>query len=322
MWNFFITLILNVVSLFYLLNIFINEISIKNVISILMYLIALVIFILFNYKDIKYNLGTVKEQLKVNSASSFKKYFFSAVAYTIFYIVTFMLSISLIEKFIQKYFGADVFENAYISGLLLILIIVLCISRILYTLIKISPFIAICIFVVPLFIISVIGIENSLLGWTFLTLVILTTVLKFISFDIRYFLSDREIKDLNQEEDKIKQRLIKMKYIVLAYTPLLYLSLLISEKIYTSESFIYLVNLLSSYHFEREYISYFSIFSLFSTFVKFIFILLSIMIYTEYKETIFRFISRFLLGVKELDSPIVNGRYFQANYKFFQKNGA
>ena len=198
----------------------------------------------------------------------------------------------------------------------------MCISRILYTLIKISPFIAICIFVVPLFIISVIGIENSLLGWTFLTLVILTTVLKFISFDIRYFLSDREIKDLNQEEDKIKQRLIKMKYIVLAYTPLLYLSLLISEKIYTSESFIYLVNLLSSYHFEREYISYFSIFSLFSTFVKFIFILLSIMIYTEYKETIFRFISRFLLGVKELDSPIVNGRYFQANYKFFQKNGA
>ena len=70
MWNFFITLILNVVSLFYLLNIFINEISIKNVISILMYLIVLVIFILFNYKDIKYNLGTVREQLKVNLASS------------------------------------------------------------------------------------------------------------------------------------------------------------------------------------------------------------------------------------------------------------
>ena len=319
MWNFFITLILNVVSLFYLLNIFINEISIKNVISFLMYLIVLVIFILFNYKDIKYNLGTVREQLKVNLASSFKKYLFSAFAYTIFYIVTFRLSISLIEKFIQKYFGADVFENAYISGLLLILIIVLCISRILYTLIKISPFIAICIFVVPLFIISVIGIENSLLDWTFLTLIILTTVLKFINFDIRYFLSDREIKNLNQEEDKIKQRLIKMKYIVLAYTPLLYLSLLISEKIYTSDSFIYLVNLLSSYHFEREYISYFSIFSLFSTFVKFIFILLSIMIYTEYKETIFRFISRFLLGVKEVDSSIVNGRYFQANYKFFQK---
>ena len=43
------------------------------------------------------------------------------------------------------------------------------------------------------------------------------------------------------------------------------------------------------------------------------------MIYTEYKETIFRFISRFLLGVKEVDSSIVNGRYFQANYKFFQK---
>lgn len=120
-------------------------------------------------------------------------------------------------------------------------------------------------------------------------------------------------RDKIDNNEKIKEKLSRIKYSTIIYIPILYISLLFSEKISVSNNFIYLVNKMTSSHYEEASQEFFSIYTFFSGILKLIFITLGWIVFIEYKDIFLTKVTRSLIGkVKEIENlSISNGKYYK-----------
>ena len=169
--NYISTLALNFIALLFLCYLMLFERNMIDLnfykISTIFYLIIVVIFIVYYRKDYTINLGTYREQLKVDYKPSYIIYFIKSSLVSFFYILTNIIIVSMIEKIANdKSYHMLNFVIPYIP----VFVFILAITRIIFELTKISPFILLGFIIIPLLTFSFVGIEKAILGWTFLAM--------------------------------------------------------------------------------------------------------------------------------------------------------
>lgn len=314
---FYLTMLFNSI-VFVLLNLVLrfDEISnIEYVIKLGLYISVVLLFIYFNSKnDRNLKLGTIREQLRDNFAGFSIKSFFNCIIC----IVNFIFNIIVVELYIKNNFNSNI--PSWLSFIVIIFYVlssIILVMRLLYILIGISPFIVVTLVSMFFLITPLIGINDALLGWTFIMLILGTLYPQFTNIDIKYLLSkeDRDkVIDDNGGEENIKEKLNRDKYSLLSYIPVLYISLLISEIITKDKIFIHFVNGISFSHYDSFTRSYFTFYSFYSSIFKVISLALFYGLYSVHKDIILEYLTRKKLGVSNnSETPFTwKGRYYKA----------
>lgn len=322
--NFFLTILVNGIVIYItlmLMSLLLFKFLIYNNIELVMVtMINLVLFFYFirvNAQTDREELGNIFQQLKRPAIIFSKKKFINILICFLYYI---SIGLLIVEDFkvininlhLIEIFILNVKTIVTIIIGLLICLVVLFLFRFVYQLIGISPWIVIGFSSILIIFSSLIGIENSPLSWTFLMLIFGTITTQFTSIDIKYFFSEK-YRDKIDNNEKIKEKLSRIKYSTIIYIPILYISLLFSEKISVSNNFIYLVNKMTSSHYEEASQEFFSIYTFFSGILKLIFITLGWIVFIEYKDIFLTKVTRSLIGkVKEIENlSISNGKYYK-----------
>ena len=326
--NLYLTIILNImVGIFLFLILKLNNTNTFLIIIFLMiYILGLGLFLWFNYRDdTQIKLSGIKDQFKNNSSEIFSKKRISNFFYCLIYYV---VNIIIIDIFFSKtinYFNPKLIQIlSYIKVPFLILALLLLLFRIIYVITGISPFVVIFTTSLVLFITSFIGINNAILGWTFFMLIFGTLYNQFTNIDVKYLLSKEERGGIIQNEDEIKEKLNRDKYSVLLYLPFLYLSLLISENITMDKTFLYMVNVYTSSHFESLPKSYFTPYLFCAAILKIVILVMIYALYELHKDILLEYLAKKKLGVSRPNDSlsIDKGRYIKIKLSgnFFKKN--
>lgn len=290
-WHYVVTICIHSIFLFFY---FISIHKIFDLLGILSF-IFLIGFVYINHKKINTDLGTIKIQMLKNVQRKDIEYWCTLGINFLTYVFIFILYIS-IESY-KQYF---IFDLKWLVSILLV-------YRLVFDLIKIAPFISFIYIVIPIIVLSVIGINDSLLNWTFVSLILVTIVNHLLTNEIQYFLSKRERK-IAFKEHSLNIRLFRIKCKILLFIPLLYCSLLFSEIISKSEIFLYLINRMSNTNLEMGENSLLSFFNFYTIVIKLMFLTFSIVIWGEYSDSILKKIAR-LLVIKKITTftilPIV-----------------
>lgn len=322
--NFFLTILVNGIVIYItlmLISLLLFKFLIYNNIELVMVtMINLVLFFYFirvSAQTDREELGNIFQQLKRPAIIFSKKKFINILICFLYYI---SIGLLIVEDFkvininlhLIEIFILNVKTIVTIIIGLLICLVVLFLFRFVYQLIGISPWIVIGFSSILIIFSSLIGIENSPLSWTFLMLIFGTITTQFTSIDIKYFFPEK-YRDKIDNNEKIKEKLSRIKYSTIIYIPILYISLLFSEKISVSNNFIYLVNKMTSSHYEEASQEFFSIYTFFSGILKLIFITLGWIVFIEYKDIFLTKVTRSLIGkVKEIENlSISNGKYYK-----------
>lgn len=322
--NFFLTILVNGIVIYItlmLMSLLLFKFLIYNNIKLVMVtMINLVLFFYFirvSAQTDREELGNIFQQLKRPAIIFSKKKFINILICFLYYI---SIGLLIVEDFkvininlhLIEIFILNVKTIVTIIIGLLICLVVLFLFRFVYQLIGISPWIVIGFSSILIIFSSLIGIENSPLSWTFLMLIFGTITTQFTSIDIKYFFPEK-YRDKIDNNEKIKEKLSRIKYSTIIYIPILYISLLFSEKISVSNNFIYLVNKMTSSHYEEASQEFFSIYTFFSGILKLIFITLGWIVFIEYKDIFLTKVTRSLIGkVKEIENlSISNGKYYK-----------
>jgi|UPI000660A352 membrane protein len=322
--NFFLTILVNGIVIYItlmLMSLLLFKFLIYNNIELVMVtMINLVLFFYFirvSAQTDREELGNIFQQLKRPAIIFSKKKFINILICFLYYI---SIGLLIVEDFkvininlhLIEIFILNVKTIVTIIIGLLICLVVLFLFRFVYQLIGISPWIVIGFSSILIIFSSLIGIENSPLSWTFLMLIFGTITTQFTSIDIKYFFPEK-YRDKIDNNEKIKEKLSRIKYSTIIYIPILYISLLFSEKISVSNNFIYLVNKMTSSHYEEASQEFFSIYTFFSGILKLIFITLGWIVFIEYKDIFLTKVTRSLIGkVKEIENlSISNGKYYK-----------
>lgn len=326
--NLYLTIILNImVGIFLFLILKLNNTNTFLIIIFLMiYILGLGLFLWFNYRDdTQIKLSGIKDQFKNNSSEIFSKKRISNFFYCLIY---YIVNIIIIDIFFSKtinYFNPKLIQIlSYIKVPFLILALLLLLFRIIYVITGISPFVVIFTTSLVLFITSFIGINNAILGWTFFMLIFGTLYNQFTNIDVKYLLSKEERGGIIQNEDEIKEKLNRDKYSVLLYLPFLYLSLLISENITMDKTFLYMVNVYTSSHFESLPKSYFTPYLFCAAILKIVILVMIYALYELHKDILLEYLAKKKLGVSRPNDSlsIDKGRYIKIKLSgnFFKKN--
>ena len=319
--NYISTLVLNLSVLLFLCYLMLFE---HNMIDLnwykvftFIYLIIVFIFVIHYRKDYTINLGTYSEQLKVDFKPSLPFYVIKSFLISLYYILTNIFIVSLIEKILNNNFfeKLNVFIP-YISISISILIFVLALMRIIFELTKISPFILLGFIIIPLLMFSFIGIEKAILGWTFLAMSLGMIANQFLSMDLRHLVPEK-FKIFIKNEEELEGIINKKKYTLIVFIPILYVSLLISEKIMDSDPYIYMINAIHSKHFQSVPTDYFSEFLIWNAFLKLLIVLVAWACFQTGKDWIFETLSMKLLDVNISlnDISLKNGKYNLVKFK-------
>ena len=277
-WHYFVTIFINSI---FLLFYFISMHKTFDLLGILSF-IFLIGFVYINHKKIDTDLGTIKIQMLKNVQRKDIEYWCTLGINFLTYIFIFILYISI--ESCKQYF---IFDLKWLVSILLV-------YRLVFDLIKIAPFISFIYIVIPIIVLSVIGINDSLLNWTFVSLILVTIVNHLLTNEIQYFLSKRERK-IAFKEHSLNIRLFRIKCKILLFIPLLYCSLLFSEIISKSEIFLYLINRMSNTNLEMGENSLLSFFNFYTIVIKLLFLTFSIVIWGEYSDSILKKIARLLV---------------------------
>ena len=183
-------------------------------ILLLAHTVGSIVFMIENKDDLNQRLGNFSEQLYLEQSPISLEIFKKMLLYGFHYIVIIICFVEISDYFFLR-------DQANI--LFLAIPMLLSIERILYVSARISPFIVFVLIIVPVGLFSVIGIENGVLKWTFLLMVITNCIFPLFDTSIKYLLPKRFEMYLNDE--KIKRRLQRKKYWFLFYLPFLYLAL-------------------------------------------------------------------------------------------------
>ena len=231
-----------------------------------LYLVILISFCIVNIGDLKKDLGSLNDQLKregkIAVLGNSKKIIVDITFLCLLFYYLYVLNCNLIFNLLV--------------GILLFYLII---TRIISNLLGISPYLIFLIFVLPLLLSFFIGLKTSFLDWTFISLVFLTVIPGLINEDLKYLIPKKELLG----ERLIKRKILRIKFVIFSFVPILYLTLLISEKIINSDEFMYFINLVGYTHISRGEANIISLFTLYSTYLKLVLLIFSFIIWFKYK---------------------------------------
>lgn len=312
--NYIFTVVLNSIALLFL---FCNRNEIElneHIVFTIFYLIMVIVFMFYYRKDCTIALGPYREQMKVDYSISIGFYLLKSFLLSIFYVSTYNIIVSSIKSFPKLNI-----VNSFIP-FITVFVVILVITRLIFEITRISPFIYLGFIIIPLLTFSFVGIEKAILGWTFLAMFLGMIANQFLSDDLKMFVPKKFKVFINNEEE-LKEDVLKKKYTLIIFIPILYVSLLISEKILGSAPYIYMVNSIHSKHFQSVPTDYFSDFLIWNAILKLFIVFLAWVCFTTCKDWIFETISMKLLDVNVTlnDIPLKNGKYNCVKYKLLSK---
>jgi len=284
------------------------------ILHLLIYIASFIILILLNAKEDWKTRLPIREQINGRSNLNIAKMIANFIICYVHYIYTLV------------FFANLDFLNDFIRIGVIIVIVILLLSRIIYIAAKQSPFIVFLGALIVFLVFSLIGLEDAVLSWTFVTIILSTLFIQFTNIDVKYLLSkdyrDKIINDEEAEED-IKEKLFRKKYAVLLYIPFLYITLLISEGIVKSINFLHFVNLIAQVHYEHPPTDFFSYFKIYEVFLKIIVFLSIWLLYYQFKDIVLDLLAKALIKKTEGSDHLLmdNGRYYRAQVSEFKFKG-
>ena len=268
-------------------------------ILLLAHTVGSIVFMIENKDDLNQRLGNFSEQLYLEQSPISLEIFKKMLLYGFHYIVIIICFVEISDYFFLR-------DQANI--LFLAIPMLLSIERILYVSARISPFIVFVLIIVPVGFFSVIGIENGVLKWTFLLMVITNCIFPLFDTSIKYLLPKRFEMYLNDE--KIKRRLQRKKYWFLFYLPFLYLALQFSELFTSSDFFKNLINNIPG-NSNLYCLSY----TVYSSIVKMLAVTFSMVIFDIPIRNLLESIARFLLNnPSHINNTLFSKRKFCKTY--------
>lgn len=268
-------------------------------ILLLAHTVGSIVFMIENKDDLNQRLGNFSEQLYLEQSPISLEIFKKMLLYGFHYIVIIICFVEISDYFFLR-------DQANI--LFLAIPMLLSIERILYVSARISPFIVFVLIIVPVGLFSVIGIENGVLKWTFLLMVITNCIFPLFDTSIKYLLPKRFEMYLNNE--KIKRRLQRKKYWFLFYLPFLYLALQFSELFTSSDFFKNLINNIPG-NSNLYCLSY----TVYSSIVKMLAVTFSMVIFDIPIRNLLESIARFLLNnPSHINNTLFSKRKFCKTY--------
>ena len=268
-------------------------------ILLLAHTVGSIVFMIENKDDLNQRLGNFSEQLYLEQSPISLEIFKKMLLYGFHYIVIIICFVEISDYFFLR-------DQANI--LFLAIPMLLSIERILYVSARISPSIVFVLIIVPVGLFSVIGIENGVLKWTFLLMVITNCIFPLFDTSIKYLLPKRFEMYLNDE--KIKRRLQRKKYWFLFYLPFLYLALQFSELFTSSDFFKNLINNIPG-NSNLYCLSY----TVYSSIVKMLAVTFSMVIFDIPIRNLLESIARFLLNnPSHINNTLFSKRKFCKTY--------
>lgn len=283
------------------------------------YIIISFIYYVINRGDMKYYFISIYDQLNKKYSPTFWKYFLSSLLTSTKYIFMGIF----FQTMLQSLFGELIIPGIGISDYSFPLLVVMCfiLSKILFDIARIPPVYLLIYITIPLFTFSLVGIEKTLLSWTFVSLILISIVPQFISEDIKKILSNNFLENLFGTQQDInsnfEKEFLKLKYKIYIFVPFFYIALIVSEKVIYTNGFNYLFNYIFDRHDDLQNISYFSTTNVIITLIKVFLILYLLIPYFEYSDFIINKIAKFLIIKIERKSGNVeyNGIYNRVRYK-------
>lgn len=283
------------------------------------YIIISFIYYVINRGDMKYYFISIYDQLNKKYSPTFWKYFLSSLLTSTKYIFMGIF----FQTMLQSLFGELIIPGIGISAYSFPLLVVMCfiLSKILFDIARIPPVYLLIYITIPLFTFSLVGIEKTLLSWTFVSLILISIVPQFISEDIKKILSNNFLENLFGTQQDInsnfEKEFLKLKYKIYIFVPFFYIALIVSEKVIYTNGFNYLFNYIFDRHDDLQNISYFSTTNVIITLIKVFLILYLLIPYFEYSDFIINKIAKFLIIKIERKSGNVeyNGIYNRVRYK-------
>lgn len=317
-YNYVISRILDIVNLIFLIYFIFSDMEKKiYFIIVLIFYLSLMVGVWFLEKEnVNTDLGNLNSQItKIANTISLRGIF-----KIIFCIIRYLFVFFILRTSILIMMGEEWLYNTpygiFIENFIFIVITILLFTRIFSYLSNISPYLLLLVIAIPIFLFSIVGIESSFFNWTFISLILVSFLLQILNEDIQYLLPEKMRPQMGESDTELKERFFKMKFNVLLFVPLLYFSLLLSEKITNSNIFLYFVNISTSSNIEVGNTTYLSSFTVYSALVKLLIVFFSFIILFEYKESLINMICRFLLPVINEDGFLnQDGKYFKIRNK-------
>lgn len=279
--NFYVTLFLKSLLIINLSYLFFISKDITLLLGIGIVFISFIFFYFKNKEDLKIDLGSAKNQIQKILNNGDVKISWNLLTYTIMYISLYIFLNTSIMMMIENELWRSLVNNV-----ILFIIVILLFSRIFYYAYEVAPIFVISFLLIPLFLLSLVGIESSLLNWTFISFVMISIIPQLLNKDIIFLLP--KIKREKIPEDKLKERLYLIKLHLLSFLPLLYISLLLTEKVLKFSGILCKID------------NYFSII-LYDAILKFIFINISLIVWFKFKIYFYNKISDYLLKLSNKD---------------------
>ncbi|HGF1450057.1 TPA: hypothetical protein ACF9FI_001770 [Streptococcus suis] len=307
-WQYRFSILLEIPIIF----LFINNILKKSVEwEIIFYFILSLLYYKMSYRDTQDVFLSFNNQLEKGRTPTFSKYFWLSMLTCFKYICLAVLLQIAIPKFDNR--------------ILFFLILYLILSQIIFIASQMPPIIILMYIVIPLTIFSLVGIEKSLLNWTFVSLLSVSIIPQFINEDIKKMLPDTAIKPLSEilqnRNNDLKDEFLRLKYQIIIFVPFFYLALIISEKIIYTDKFNYLFNYIFDSHENIHSVAYLSQSNLMITGIKTFTVLLLLIPYIEYCNFIINGASMFIINLigKPKNNIEYNGVFVGVRYKMFKK---
>ena len=282
------------------------------------YIIISFIYYIINRGDMKYYFISLSDQLNKKYSPTFWKCFLSSLLTSTKYIFMGFF----FQTMLQSLFGELIIPGIGISAYSFLFLVVMCfiLSKILFDIARKPPVYLLSYLTIPLFTFSLVGIEKSLLSWTFVSLILISIVPQFISEDIKKILSNNFLENLFGTQQDInsnfEKEFLNLKYKIFIFVPFFYIALIVSEKVIYTNGFNYLFNYIFDRHDDIQNISYFSTTNFMITLIKAFLILYLLIPYFEYSDFIINKIAKFLIMKIEIKSGNVeyNGIYNRVSY--------
>lgn len=279
--NFYVTLLLKLILIIIFTCLLFTSGDSSYLLMIGIIFVLLVIFYKKNKKELEIDLGSAKKQFQKLLKNGDVKISWNLLTYTIMYISLYIFLNTSIMMMIENELW-----RSLVNYVILFIIVILLFSRIFYYAYEVAPILVILFLLIPLFLLSLVGIESSLLNWTFISFVMISIIPQLLNKDIIFLLP--KIKREKIPKDKLKERLYLIKLHLLSFLPLLYISLLLTEKVLKFSGILCKID------------NYFSII-LYDAILKFLFINISLIVWFKFKIYFYNKISEYLLKLSNKD---------------------
>ena len=279
------------------------------------YTVISLTYYITNRGDRNYYFISVSDQ----SSKEYTLKFWKSVLNSLLTITKYIFMGILFQTMLESLFGEFIIADKVISIYRLTFIVAMyfILSKILFILTRMPPVYTLSYIAIPLFTFSLIGIEKSILSWTFASLILLSLLPQFFNEDIKLLQTKKLTTIVNDKADnESKEKFIRLRYQILLFIPFLYLALIISERVIYSDQFNFLYNYLFIKHENILTFSYFSVLNIIVTVCKILVVLFILIVFFEFEDNITDKLSKFVL-TKVLKKEIKACLYGKYNKVFF-----